>query len=84
MVGVFTMEDYDSGALVGWKANDLGKRIVLRLQTMHRGEEEDHQLKERAILLDRNQAVLLANFLYEITGQSKPHRRTLLQSLFGN
>jgi hypothetical protein len=78
------MEDFDSGALVGWKANDLGKRIVLRLQTMHRGEDDGHELKERAILLERNQAVLLANFLYEITGQSKPHRRSLLQTLFGN
>ena len=39
--------------------------------------------RERAVLLDRNQAVLLANYLYELTGQSKPQRRTLLQSLFG-
>ncbi|TNE31072.1 MAG: hypothetical protein EP350_07735 [Alphaproteobacteria bacterium] len=78
------MEDFDAGALVGWRANDLGKRIVLNLQTMHRGEQDDRELRERAILIDRNQAVLLANFLYEMTGQSKPHRRTLLQSLFGN
>lgn len=78
------MEEFDSGALVGWKANDLGNRIVLRLQTMHRGDKEEKELKERAILIDRSQAILLANFLYEMTGQSKPHRRSLLQSIFGN
>lgn len=78
------MDDYDAGALVGWRANDLGKRIVLNLQTMHRGGKDDHELRERAIMLDRNQAILLANFLFELTGQSKPHRRSLLQSIFGN
>ena len=58
--------------------------MVLRLQTMHRTEESDKELRERAVLLDRNQAVLLANYLYEITGQSRPKRRSLLQMLFGN
>ena len=78
------MDPLDSGALVGWKINDLGPRMVLQLQTMHRTENADKELRERAILLDRNQAVLLANYLYEVTGQSKPKRRGFLQSLFGN
>lgn len=78
------MDALDSGALVGWKINDLGQRMVLQLQTMHRTDEEEKQLRERAVLLDRNQAVLLANYLYEVTGQSKPKRRGLLQALFGN
>ena len=78
------MDPLDSGALVGWTINDLGQRMVLRLQTMHRTEQEDKQLRERAVLLDRNQAVLLANYLYEVTGQSRPKRRGLLQMLFGN
>lgn len=78
------MEQTDAGALVGWKANPLGSRIMLNLQTMHRGESSDREMRERAVLLDRNQAVLLANYLYEITGESKPHRRGLLEKLFGN
>lgn len=77
------MDPLDSGALVGWKVNDLGQRMVLHLQTMHRSETSDKELRERAVLLDRNQAVLLANYLYELTGQSRPQRRSLLQSLFG-
>lgn len=78
------VDPLDTGALVGWKVNDLGPRMVLRLQTMHRTEESDKELRERAVLLDRNQAVLLANYLYEMTGQSRPRRRSLLQALFGN
>lgn len=78
------MDAIETGALVGWKLNDLGKRMVLHVQTMHRTESEEKQLRERAIMLDRNQAVLLANYLYEITGQSKPKRRNFLQALFGN
>jgi hypothetical protein len=78
------MDELDTGALVGWKADDLGTRIVLRLQTMHRGADAEKELKERTILIERNQAVLLANYLYEMTGQSKPKRRGLMQALFGN
>jgi hypothetical protein len=78
------MDQMDAGALVGWKANSLGSRIVLNMQTMHQSDGDgDKEMRERAILLERNQAVLLANYLYEITGQSKPRRRSFLQSLFG-
>lgn len=78
------MEPIDTGALVGWKLDDLGKRMVLHMQTMHRTENEEKEVRERAVLLDRNQAVLLANYLFEMTGQSKPKRRSVLKALFGN
>lgn len=78
------MEDIDAGALVGWKSQDLGKRIVLNLQTMHRSDDGENELRERAVMIDRSQAVLLANSLYEMTGQSRPRRRTLMQTIFGN
>lgn len=78
------MEQTDAGALVGWKANPLGSRIMLNLQTMHRGEGGNREMRERSIMIDRNQAVLLANYLYEITGESRPRRRSLLQKFFGN
>ena len=78
------MESIDTGALVGWKLDDLGNRMVLHMQTMHRTESEEKEVRERAVLLDRNQAVLLAKYLFEMTGQSKPKRRSVLQALFGN
>lgn len=77
------MDQMDAGALVGWKANNLDSRIVLNLQTMHHTQGTERELRERAILLERNQAVLLANYLYEMTGQSRPRRRSFLQSMFG-
>lgn len=56
------MEHMDAGALVGWKANSLGSRIVLNVQTMHQGEDgSEKEMRERAVLIERNQAVLLAN-----------------------
>ncbi|HAU21645.1 MAG TPA: hypothetical protein DCS24_03460 [Erythrobacter sp.] len=78
------MEHMDAGALVGWKAKSLGSRIVLNVQTMHQSEYgSEKEMRERAVLIERNHAVLLANYLYEITGQSKPRRRSFLQSIFG-
>lgn len=77
------MDQLDAGALVGWKASMLGSRIMLKIQTMHRSEGEEKEMRERAILLESNQAVLLANYLYEVTGQSRPHRRSFLESIFG-
>ena len=78
------MDKLETGALVGWKLDDLGKRMVLHLQTMHRSEDDKNEVLERAVMLDRNQAVLLANYIYEMTGQSKPRRRSFLQTVFGN
>lgn len=77
------MEELDAGALVGWKANPLGNRILLTMQTMHRSDDGENEVRERAIMVEKNQAVLLANYLFELTGQSKLRRRTVLQSIFG-
>jgi hypothetical protein len=78
------VDPLDTGALVGWQANDLGSRMVLRLQTMHRTEENERELGESAVLLDRNQAVPRADYLYEITDEPRPKRYSLLQMLFAN
>lgn len=77
------MERIPTGALAGWKPVDMGSRVMLHLQIMHRDDNEENEVSESVLMMDRNQAVLLANSLYELTGQSKPRRRTLLQSLFG-
>lgn len=77
------MDKLDTGALVGWRADDLGQRIVLHLQTMHREAGQDRMLRERAILLDRNQAVQLANYLFEVTGETKPKKRSKIRFMFG-
>lgn len=64
------------GALVGWKSDDLYDRIILRLETVttpppHRRED----ITKSVIIVDKNQAVQLGNYLFEISGQTKPPRR---------
>lgn len=77
------MDKLDTGALVGWRADDLGQRVVLHLQTMHRSGSQDRELRERAVLLDRNQVVQLANYLFEVSGETKPQKRGPLSAFFG-
>lgn len=64
------------GALVGWTSSRAGDRLTLRLQSVtkpppHNPEDVGSQI----YLMDRNQAVQLANYLYEMTGQTRPSRR---------
>lgn len=77
------MDRIPTGVLAGWKPVDMGSRVMLRMRIMHRDDKNENDVCESVLMMDRNQAVLLANSLYELTGQSKPRRRTFLQSLFG-
>ncbi len=76
----------DHGALVGWVSTSFGDRLSLRLQSVnspppHKPEDVHSQI----YLMDRNQAAQLANYLFEISGQSKPSKRGRgwLSRLFG-
>ncbi len=76
----------DYGALVGWTSTRSGDRLTLRLQSVrtpppHAEEDVDSRL----YVLDDNQAAQLANYLFEMSGQSKPSRRGrgLFARLFG-
>jgi len=73
----------DSGALMGWKLDRAGPRIVLRVQTLHPDASGKKRLYERAALLDHNLAVALANDLYRFTGQTRPKPRSWLRRIFG-
>ena len=71
----------DHGALVGWKAQSIGDNLVLQIQSLTR-DTRDAQGEPRCFdyVLNRNQAVQLGNFLFEITGQTAPKRRRSLFS----
>ncbi|WP_340588798.1 hypothetical protein [Erythrobacter alti] len=76
----------DYGALVGWTSTRSGDRLTLRLQSVRSPPPHtDEDVDSRLYMLDQNQAVQLANYLFEISGQSKPSRRGrgLLTRLFG-
>lgn len=76
----------DFGVLVGWTSTRTGDQLTLRLQSVrtpppHSREDVDSRL----YMLDRNQAAQLANYLFEISGQTKPSKRGRgwLARLFG-
>ena len=58
----------DFGALVGWDYQDLGDRVMVRLQsTQTPGLKADKPLDEFRYFMTKNQAVVLANYLYSIS-----------------
>lgn len=74
------------GALVGWTSEDLGDRIVLRMDCVtkpppHRSDD----VHRTRFIISKDQAALLGNFLYEVSGQSAPrrHKRRLLDRILG-
>ncbi len=76
----------DYGALVGWTSTQNGEQLTLRMQSVTKppphGREDVHS---HLYVMDRNQAVQLANYLFQITGETRPEagRRGLLARLFG-
>ena len=64
------------GALVGWTHQDLGEKVMLRLQSTHRAAAEGAEVDEFRYLMTKNQAAVLANYLFGISGKlPQPKRR---------
>jgi len=82
-----TPPDDDSyGALVGWTSEDLGPRMVLRLQSVTKPPpHEDEDIHASHYLMDKQQAVQLATFLFRVTGRTAPRKtkRSWLDRLTG-
>lgn len=63
------------GVVVGWTHHDLGTSIDLRIQsTISRQALDEHRVDSHHFLMTHNQALLLAKFLLDATGQSLPKR----------
>jgi len=64
------------GALVGWTSQDLGTSLVLNLQTFERtGHERGEHPDNTHVLMTRNQAIVLANYLLKIAGAPPPPKK---------
>ncbi|MGN6495975.1 MAG: hypothetical protein ACTHK5_01355 [Tsuneonella sp.] len=64
------------GVLVGWDHQDLGDRVMVRLQsTQAPGLGADKRLDEFRYFMTKNQAAVLANFLFDVSGRIKPAER---------
>lgn len=67
--------DDHRGVVVGWTHNDLGTSIDLRIQSAaSRQALDEHRVDSHHFLMTHNQALLLAKFLLDATGQSMPLR----------
>ena len=66
----------EHGALVGWTAQRLGERLVLRMQSVTTPPpREARDIAVRHLMMDRQQALQLGHFLFEMFDESKPPKR---------
>lgn len=72
------------GALVGWTSDDLNDRIMLRLESFDAQDHRDpDDIHTHHLLMTKNQAVQLSNYLLNQIGEAAPRRkRGLLRRLF--
>ena len=62
--------------VVGWTHNDLGSAIDLRIQSAHSKQAlDDKRVDSHHFLMTHNQALLLAKYLLDTTGQKLPARQ---------
>ena len=79
-------DDDGCGVLVGWTSQDLGRRMVLKLQTVTTPPpHKDEDVHTFTFVVDKNVAVQLGNYLFQATGQTSPRKakRSWLDRLLG-
>ncbi|MBB4613079.1 hypothetical protein [Novosphingobium taihuense] len=73
-----------SGVVIGWKHRAFARNIHLTVQSTSKARPTPDAVDTHHLLMTRNQAMLLANYLMRATGQELPDRRpSLWQRLFG-
>ncbi len=75
------------GVVVGWTHHDLGTSIDLRIQsTASQKALDEKQIDSHHFLMTHNQALVLAKYLLDATGQSLPlkRKRPLWRRLLNN
>jgi hypothetical protein len=73
---VTSTESISYGAVVGWTSQDLGERVVLHVQSVTKpAPHSDEDVRSSYYMLDKNQAVQLGNYLFELAGLNAPRKR---------
>ncbi len=69
--------DSDSyGVLVGWTHAEFNGKLDLRLQSANALlHSKPHDIHAHHLMLTHNQALLLGNYLLNVSGQKPPQRR---------
>ena len=76
----------ETGVVVGWTHNDLGTSIDLRIQSATSKQALDEKrIDSHHLLMTHNQALLLAKYLLDATGQTLPLKvkPSVWRKLFG-
>lgn len=76
----------ETGVIVGWTHHDLGTSIDLRIQSATSKQALDQsQVDSHHFLMTHNQALLLAKYLLDATGQTLPPKakRSMWRKLTG-
>jgi hypothetical protein len=74
------------GVLVGWTHTEFNGRLDLRLQTLQSTRREADDVPDsHHFMMTRSQAAVLANYLYQISGQTPPipRKRGWLRRMLG-
>jgi BarA-like signal transduction histidine kinase len=73
------------GVLVGWAHHGSAGRLNLTLQCVQSTRRDDARaIDDHHIVMTPSQAAVLANYLFQISGQAPPEPRpSLLRRLFG-
>jgi hypothetical protein len=71
-----SLDHDDFGVLVGWTHSEFADKLDLRLQTVRSTRQrKPADIDNHHIVMTPNQAVLLAIYLFEVTGQTQPNPR---------
>jgi len=70
--GAGTGADDDFGVLVGWSHAPISRGIQLRVQSATGDGLRRPDIAARSYLMTRNQALILAKYLLDATGQTLP------------
>lgn len=73
------------GVLVGWAHHGSGSKLDLTLQCVQSTRRGDaREIDDHHIVMTPSQAAVLANYLFQISGQAPPQpRMNLLRRLLG-
>lgn len=64
------------GALVGWSHQELSGKIMLRIETFQNpADVAKHQTDITRLLMTKNQAGVLGQYLVQAAGQTMPNTR---------
>lgn len=71
--GSRSMANEGYGVLVGWRHEEVGGRLILKIESVRSLEQsERHDIDTQHLVMSHNQAAVMANYLFHISRQSPP------------